>query len=226
MRAEILRAATRAFAERGFDGTSLQDIADAVGLRKASLLYHFASKEQLRLGVLEELLERWNAVLPRFLMAAAGRGPRFGGVMQELVEFFAADPNRARLLLREILDRPDDMRERLETHVAPWVKVVADSIREGQKAGDIHVTVDPEAYVLQVINMVVSGVATAASLAGALITEAPAPHAKAPRGNGRRKPSVAVRGQATPAERTTHELLRIARESLFRERASSRSESR
>ncbi len=186
------------FANRGFDGTSLQDIAEVVGMRKASLLYHFESKDILRLAVLDHLLARWNEGLPRLLIATARTGtPRFSSVIRELIAFFVSDPDRARLLLRESLDRPEDMRRRLESYVAPWVGVVADYIREGQKSGDIYEEVDPEAYVIQVVNMVVSGMATAASLDHALL---PARHKG---GN--------------PDERHERELIRIARAALFRE---------
>jgi AcrR family transcriptional regulator len=195
VRQQILASATRLFATRGFDGTSLQDIADAVGVRKPSLLYHFPSKEELRLAVLHELLQRWNDVLPRLLMATAGGEPRFETVMREVVQFFAEDPDRARLLLREILDRPDDMQRRLETYVRPWIGVVAEYIVKGQKSGEVHAQVDPEAYILQVINMVVSGVAAAASLQGGLL------------------PPTSPRGDA--ASRHTRELIRIARVGLF-----------
>lgn len=196
VRAEILRTATRLFAAHGFDGTSLQTICDAVGIRKASLLYHFGSKEELRQSVLAEVLERWNDVLPRLLLAAAAGESRFGAVIRESVAFFAADPDRARLVVREILDRPEDMRRRLETHVQPWVEVLSDLIRKGQQQGEIRGEVDPEAYVLQVVNLVVSGVAMATSLAGALLP------AHSPQG--------------PPERRHTRELLRIARSSLFR----------
>lgn len=198
-RSQILAAALRLFASRGFDGTSLQDIADVVGVRKASLLYHFASKEELRLAVLDQLLVDWNQGLPRLIVAAARTGaPRFSSLIGEVIRYFSEDPNRAKLLLREGLDRGDDMRARLQTFVAPWVGVVADYIREGQAGGEIHPNVDPEAYVVQVVHMIVSGMATASSLDHALL---PPSHSA-----------------GSPDERHARELIRIARTSLFRER--------
>ena len=50
--AGILDRAAGLFAQRGFAKTSLQDVADAVGLSKAGLLHHFPSKDALREGVL------------------------------------------------------------------------------------------------------------------------------------------------------------------------------
>lgn len=53
-RREIIAAAFQAFARGGFRGSSLQEIGDAVGMSKAGLLHHFASKEELLLAVLEK----------------------------------------------------------------------------------------------------------------------------------------------------------------------------
>lgn len=202
VRTEILKEATRLFAAHGFDGASLKDISDAVGIRKPSLLYHFPSKQDLRLAVLDQLLQRWNEVLPKLLMVTASEGPRFGSVIQELVRFFTEDPDRARLLVREILDRPEDMKERMSTYVVPWITLVADHIRKEQSTGTVYPTVDPEAYVLQVINMVVSGIATASALSNALL------------------PDDAPEGPAH--QRHERELMRIASFSLFRAPSDSR----
>ncbi len=46
-RSELTRTAARLFAEKGYHGTSIGDIADALGVQKASLYHHVASKQQL-----------------------------------------------------------------------------------------------------------------------------------------------------------------------------------
>ncbi|MEU6135498.1 helix-turn-helix domain-containing protein [Nocardioides sp. NPDC047086] len=51
-REQILEAAVRLFTGKGFAGTSTREIADAVGIRQASLYYHFAGKDE----ILTELL--------------------------------------------------------------------------------------------------------------------------------------------------------------------------
>ena len=50
---EIVAEATRLFAERGYEGASMGDLAERVGLRKASLFHHFPSKDVLYATVLD-----------------------------------------------------------------------------------------------------------------------------------------------------------------------------
>ena len=52
-RAELIRVAARLFREKGFDGTSVRDIAHAVGMRSGSSYYHFANKHELLMAVME-----------------------------------------------------------------------------------------------------------------------------------------------------------------------------
>lgn len=55
---EILDAALRLFAEKGFDGTSTGDILDAVGIARGTLYYHFRSKEEILDAVIERTADR------------------------------------------------------------------------------------------------------------------------------------------------------------------------
>ena len=196
--AQIRAVATQLFAALGYEGTSLQAIAERVGVTKQTLLYHYPSKDALRRAVLEQLFSHLRERLPQMLEAVTSGHGRFDALTRELVRFFEAEPDRARLLVRELLDHPDEMRRLLADNLRPWVLLVAQYIREGQRVGLIHPDVDPEAYVLNVIVLVLSSV-------------------------GARGVVEAVLGQNGSAgegsqenERQTSELLRLTRTALFK----------
>jgi AcrR family transcriptional regulator len=62
-RAELLRAASRLFVEKGFDAATTRDIAEAVGMRPGSPFYHFRSKQELLKAAMIEGLDDGNARL-------------------------------------------------------------------------------------------------------------------------------------------------------------------
>jgi TetR/AcrR family transcriptional regulator, cholesterol catabolism regulator len=70
-RGDIVRAAARLFREKGFEGTTVRDIAGAVGMQSGSPFYHFGSKVEMLVAVMEEGLrqglETTRAVLAREL---------------------------------------------------------------------------------------------------------------------------------------------------------------
>ena len=56
-REDILEAAAQVFRQKGFHGASMQDIASAVSLQKASLYHHVSSKQEILLALLDRALE-------------------------------------------------------------------------------------------------------------------------------------------------------------------------
>ncbi len=154
VRSQVIAAATRLFAARGFEGTSLQDIADVVGVTKPAVLHHFPSKEHIRTGVMESLLEHWREVLPRLLLAASASEDRFDAIYGELQRFFGANPDLARVLVREGLDRPDQTQRLLRGPVRPWLSAIAGYIQAGVERGNHPSSLDPEAYVILALQMV------------------------------------------------------------------------
>jgi TetR/AcrR family transcriptional regulator len=161
---QIREAAMRFFARDGFDGTPLQAIADDVGVTKQTLLYYYPSKDDLRRAVIGQLIEHWRQILPRLLEAVTSGKKRFDALTGELVRFFQADPLRARLVMREMLDNPEDMRARLVEGLRPWLLLIAEYIRQGQQLGIIYEDVDPESYVMHVIMLVAATIANLAIL--------------------------------------------------------------
>ena len=76
-RADLVRVAARLFREKGFEGTTIRDIAHAVGMRSGSPFYHFANKHELLMAVMEEGLrlglDRTQQVLDAQALPAAER---------------------------------------------------------------------------------------------------------------------------------------------------------
>jgi TetR/AcrR family transcriptional regulator len=104
----ILDEATRLFAERGYEGTSMADLAERVGLRKASLFHHFASKDQLRRAVLERLVQRVTSALATSSVAVDGGGEGFARSLDTLTDavvgMLGEQPYAARLVVREAME--------------------------------------------------------------------------------------------------------------------------
>lgn len=172
VRSRILREATALFAERGVAGTSLQLVADAAGITKPTLVYHFGSKEGLREAVLSGLVGHWRGELPRLMLAAAAGGPRLDALLQALFRFFLEDRNRARLVLRELLDAPEAVRAVLRRELQPWTALLTEAIRSGQESGVLRPEVDPSAYTLLVVTSTI-GVLAAGDRSSALLAPEP-----------------------------------------------------
>src|SRR5690349_3161572 len=66
----ILKTAARLFRERGYENTTVRDLATAVKMQSGSLFFHFASKEDILLSILERGLLRAVAILDRHLSQA------------------------------------------------------------------------------------------------------------------------------------------------------------
>src|ERR1700759_5549487 len=96
-REEILDEATRLFAERGYEGTSMADLAETVGLRKASLFHHFASKELLYAAVLERLVDEVGAAIAKAMLAEGDFACRLDALCDAITVVLGEQPFAARL---------------------------------------------------------------------------------------------------------------------------------
>lgn len=71
-REALLDAAAAMFAAKGYDGTSIRDIAGAVGMLPGSLYYHFKSKEDLLIAVYRKGVARFEAAIDEALVRTDG----------------------------------------------------------------------------------------------------------------------------------------------------------
>ena len=102
-RDKILEVAEARFAQRGFAGVGMRELALAAGLGKSSLFHHFPTKRELYVAVIERVIERIEARVQPALATAGGAVLRIDHAVDALIDALAEHPTTARLLLRSLV---------------------------------------------------------------------------------------------------------------------------
>ena len=153
-RAEIVDAAARLFFARGYGGTSIQDVADEVGILKGSLYHHIDAKDDLLVAVIDEV---HDAAMAR--LAAAGE--REGSVVDRLVWFLRDHAvynchhvARIGVYFREFEHLTGERRDRVAADRRTYDRYVRSVIEQGQEAGEIPAAVDARLTANALLGMV------------------------------------------------------------------------
>jgi AcrR family transcriptional regulator len=138
---EILAVAAALFGERGYDGVSLDDVADRLDVTKGSLYYYFSSKDELVTAAIEALGNDWIARLERLVADTGGpAGRRLRALVHEQVTVAVRDHPAALRLFLAPDEWPDRQRERIKDLRRRHDKVFRDVVRDGVESGEFMVT--------------------------------------------------------------------------------------
>ena len=144
---EILDAALKVFAERGYRNTRLEDIGEAAGVTKGAIYHYFANKEELllraiehrreeALGRIEDVLRDTKAPVSTRLRLLVRRW--FGSVPEERLAVVT-------LLVQGIAHEvPDAFRRWLAGGPAASAQLIASLVREGQARGEFRADADAD----------------------------------------------------------------------------------
>lgn len=146
---KILASAKELFHEYGFQQTSVDEILKKSGVTKSNFYYHFKSKEELGLIILERFIKQYEAdVLMKTLgnksLSPSGR----------LVEFYNSVKTFHRDLQNpkgcpfgnmaiEMSGSNENFREKLSAFFNSWEKVIEECINEGMRTGDFRSDLPP-----------------------------------------------------------------------------------
>lgn len=145
-RASILQTAATVFAERGYTDTTLAELIARSGLTKGAFYFHFASKEQLALAVLEEKQRQWLEFVrqraldkPRAIDQLLALGPA-------LIRLHRQDPSAfsAQRLSRDLAGLPG-LGDPIRAQMRGWIDLVAGLISQAQRDGDLPAHLDAAA---------------------------------------------------------------------------------
>lgn len=150
---QIIDAAARVFAERGFHGATTQDIANVLGIRQASLYYYFSSKEAalelVCLKGVEGFFEAAKAIAARPESARKRLISLISSHLSPLVD--RAD--FVKVFLKERQHLPSESRRRIGRWSRGLERIFEEVIKEGVAKGEFRADVDIRLAALAILGM-------------------------------------------------------------------------
>jgi AcrR family transcriptional regulator len=131
----ILKVAIKQFADHGFAATSLNDIAEAVGIKKPSILHHFSSKEALYRAVLLEEFSDWVILMTNAIGNNLNGWDQVEKILRAAFTFFEQHPDFVRIARREALDPESLFSTELGASLKPLVDQGAEFLQHEMDAG-------------------------------------------------------------------------------------------
>jgi TetR/AcrR family transcriptional repressor of nem operon len=143
----ILDLAENLIQTRGYSWFSYQDISTALGIRKASIHYHFASKTALGIAVLDRYAARFDAALEKIAADPAHTAKKMLDFYFEPYLQFSRTPDQICLcgaLAGEMLALPQELRERVDRFFRAHQRWLAAILRRGAGRGEFALRASPE----------------------------------------------------------------------------------
>jgi len=130
------------FAERGYGGTSMSDIAAGVGVRKASLYNYYTSKDELLLDLLQRALDAWTESSRPPLEGRGSREQRLRAHLEAAVDFVADCPHEAAIVRLAATQIGGELGERVATmlseHERDYLPRMERFFAEAMEEGEIE----------------------------------------------------------------------------------------
>jgi TetR/AcrR family transcriptional regulator len=141
-RQALLKRAEQMFAERGYDGVSLRDLADAAGVTPAMIHYYFKNKDGLYAAMLDDVTGRLLEQIEAANAEGVSQDP-FRSLMDIASRTVLAEPWAVSLIMRDVLLRPGPLRDRfIENYATRVMELLTMVIIEGKKTGEIRADLD------------------------------------------------------------------------------------
>jgi AcrR family transcriptional regulator len=154
-RAGILKAARKVFARRGFEGATMDEVAEACSIAKGTLYLYFKSKRQIYMGVFKEDLQLLRETSGRAIDAAKTPGEKIRAFITSRLAFCDSHNNSFRIYNSDIsaaLMRPHPTQKEVKEFYFEQAGVLEKLIEEGIRAGELR-DVPPRATAFAIYDM-------------------------------------------------------------------------
>ena len=149
---EIVRTAARVFKEKGYNATTMQDIANEVGMLKGSLYYHIRSKEQLLVDVLLSAVEVLRGGLSRVLSSDLPPEDKFREAVLCHIRAYLENEELP-VFYNELSNLPEGEREKINAAIKVYENLWLTVLQNGAAAGVFRTDLPPRIVLQGVFGM-------------------------------------------------------------------------
>jgi TetR/AcrR family transcriptional regulator, cholesterol catabolism regulator len=154
-RQEILRTAARLFQQRGYDATSMNDVAAALKLSKGGLYHHFQSKDEILFEIMNHAMEITQERVLTPVRSIADPEERLRALIRLHIEVVLSPRDREiTVMLHENHPLPPALRKRINARKKEYVHFVESLIAEVQRARRGDSSVSPRAAAFALLGMI------------------------------------------------------------------------
>lgn len=139
--AQILRSAEQEFAEKGFEGASINSIAKRAGIPRSNVHYYFNSKLDLYVAVLNGVIELWNEAFSK-IKPEDDPAEALATYIRSKVMYSRSYPLASKIFASEIMHGAPNLSNYFKEEFRPWVKKKAAVIQDWVDMGKMD-PVDP-----------------------------------------------------------------------------------
>lgn len=150
--AEIISKAAELFSSKGYHATSMLDIADAVGLNKATLYHYFPSKEAILLRITGDIRPALTPAIEAIVNSAQPARDKLRHIITHHVEFIGKHIGPMRVLLLDYRHLSQEANATLTVSRRAYLDLFVRVLREGVNAGEFR-QIDPQIAALSILGM-------------------------------------------------------------------------
>jgi TetR/AcrR family transcriptional regulator, cholesterol catabolism regulator len=154
-RQDILRAAARLFQQRGYDATSMNDVAAALKLSKGGLYHHFQSKDEILFNLMDHAMDITQECVIDPVRGIADPEQRLRMLIRLHIEVVLSERDREiTVMLHENHPLPPALRRRINSRKKDYVHFMENLIAEVQRVRQSSGIVNPRAAVFALLGMI------------------------------------------------------------------------
>jgi len=154
-RQEILRTAARLFQQRGYDATSMNDVAAALKLSKGGLYHHFQSKDEILFEIMNHAMEITEERVLAPVRGIADPEARLRALIRLHIEVVLSPQDREiTVMLHENHPLPPPLRRRINTRKKEYIHFVESLMADVQRIRQAKGSVSPRAAAFALLGMI------------------------------------------------------------------------